>query len=552
MKLAILSNVNVESLARRVRKEHDVYIADGFGAWLQELSNPNSGIWAAEPEAVVLLIDGMELLRGQSLHETDAVTQELRAALSIIESAALAHSDIKLFVSTMDLPPRSLSALRAHHAERRIEADWLEVVEQLARTRPNCVTWDAKELVEDLGRQRFYSAKRWYFAGIPYSVDGEKALAADMLRLLRANQGVRKKGLVLDLDNTLWGGVIGEDGVSGLDLSEVGPGARYKDFQRRLKELRELGILLTVCSKNNEGEVREAFATHPHMVLTPQDFAATRINWEPKTKNIMELAAELNIGLDSLVFIDDNPVERGIVSAAIPELLVPEFPRDTSELGAFIQGVYREHMLLLESTEEDRHKTELYRQNTERYAAMKSSGSVEDFLFSMEMQLRIWELGSDDVARAAQLTQKTNQFNLTTRRYTEQEIQRLMDSERNLVFIAQVTDRYGDNGKVCLAVVDLSAGDVAELDTFLMSCRVMGRHIEDQVFEYLLSQLRARGVSGLRVRYLQTKRNAPAKAWCEHLQAEPAEPDEEGNLTWQVDVHAPPRQRFFAELIPGR
>jgi len=512
MKTALLSNVNVDSLARRLGKDHDIHIADGFGTWAQELINPDSDTWRQAPSVVAVLIDGAELLRSRNPLTDDDRFDRLSQAQSIVSSAAEAHPGVTFLVSTLDIPQEGIATLADFGPERFFEADWLSGLRTLATQRPNLLVWDVKRLVEAIGRDRFYSAKRQYFGGLRYSIDGEKTLAEDLRQMLRAYRGMRKKCLVLDLDNTLWGGVVGEDGPEGISLDDVGPGARYKDFQRRLKELKELGVILVIASKNNHADALDVIRSHPHMVLQEDDFAAMKIDWAPKAQNIAALAETLNIGTDSLVFIDDSPVERGSVTAALPEVTVPEFPDDTAELPAFLQGIYRQHFLFLSLTQEDRQKTKMLLQNARRAEAQTLAGSAEDFLRALETTIEIGAITDRDVSRAAQLTQKTNQFNLTTRRYTEADLNQMRHRGNSLILLANVSDRFGDSGKCCLAIVERD-GAHARLDSFLMSCRVMGRHVEDEILAHLIARLREMGVEKLTIEIRPTDKNTPARTW---------------------------------------
>src|SRR5262249_45123442 len=350
---------------------------------------------------------------------------------------------VKFFVSSLDVPAQMLKSLKEAGPERRIEHHWHERVRALGDRYPNVYVFELKALVESVGRQGFYSRKRWYLAGMKYSVLAENPPPREIGRCPDALAGTgRKKCLVLDLDDTLWGGIIGEDGLQGIQLGEPGEGARYKDFQRRIRQLKDLGVILAVVSKNNDADVREVFEAHPHMVLKEQDFASFKVNWSPKPQNIVEVAEDLAIGLDSLVYIDDNPVEREAVRAALPEVAVPDFPADTCELSAFLEGVHRDYFLSLDSTAEDRIRTETYLQNARRAAERNAASSIEEFLSRLKTRIRIWRVTDEDVPRAAQLTQKTNQLNFTTRRYTEQELQAIRSAADSFVYIASVADVY--------------------------------------------------------------------------------------------------------------
>jgi FkbH-like protein len=549
MKCALLSNVNVESLGRRIER-HQVHVAQGYGAWTQELANPASGTWSFGPSAVFLIVDGSELLRGQQ--GLDPALAEMEGQLAWIERAAERSPGIKFFISTVDVPAQFPRALKHGHLERRLEQHWLAGISRASANRANVYVLDLKALVEDVGRARFYSNKRWYLGGLRFSVLGEKLVAEELERILDAQVVARKKCLLLDLDNTLWGGVIGEEGLGGIQLSESGEGARYKDFQRGIRKLGEMGVILGIVSKNNEGDVFEVFESHEHMVLKKEHFASLKINWSPKSQSIAEVAQDLDIGIDSLVFIDDSPVEREAVRTALPEVSVPEFPADTCELSAFLEQVYKDYFFTLESTEEDRKRTEIYLANARRTSERSAAASIDEFLAALRTKISLGRLRDADVPRAAQLTQKTNQFNLTTRRYTEQQLQAFRTTPGMAVSIASVADKYGDNGKVFLGIVRKLSADTAELDTFLISCRVMGRFIEDQILDHLVRELQADGVSKLRVHLFPTKKNAPARGFIErlaggHLLAE----DESGAMTWEFDIAqtSPVTKTAYAELL---
>jgi FkbH-like protein len=549
MKCALLSNVNIESIARQMER-HEVHIAQGYGVWTQELADPASGTFSFGPSSVFLIIDGAELLRGQ--RGPELMLAEVDEHLAWIERAAELAPGIKFFVSTVDVPARTLRPLKEEHAERRLEQHWHRGIARATASHANIYIFDLKELVEQVGRSQLYSSKRWYLGGLRFSTAGEKLIARELERILDAQVVARKKCLLVDLDNTLWGGVIGEDGVKGIQLSETGGGARYKDFQRRIRELGKMGIILGIVSKNNEADALEVFERHEHMVLRKGDFAAMKINWSAKARNIAELAQDLDIGMDSIVFIDDNPVEREAIRTALPEVTVPEFPADTCELTSFCERVYKECFFTLESTEEDRRRTETYLANAERVAERTAAPSIEEFLAGLRTRIFLTRARDEDFGRAAQLTQKTNQFNLTTRRYTEQELRALQTTPGAAVFIASVADKYGDSGKVLVSIVRREAPGTAELDTFLMSCRVLGRFIEDQILDHLVKELRADGVSRLRVRFIPTRKNAPARTFIERLQGgRLVSAAENGAQTWEFDISkaSPVTRAAYAEVL---
>jgi FkbH-like protein len=515
MKIALLSNVNMDSLARKLNKQYSVYSSPGFGTWIQELMNKQSNLYEFEPEAIFLILDAEELIRG--MNDTDEIKSLLDEHKSYLISALAEIQSIPLFVSDFDLPKKKIASLKSHSQERVVEDYWHKILVTLNDAYSNFYIFDLKSLIEYAGRHTFYSQKLWYLGGIKYSLEGESILQTHIDRYLNAIKGHRKKCLVLDLDNTLWGGIAGEDGLDGIILSDVGEGARYKDFQKRLKEIKELGVLLTIVSKNNEDDAMEIIQNHPDMILKADDFAATRINWQLKSINITELAQDLNLNIDSFVFIDDNPFERESVKLEHPRLTVPQFPIDSSELPSFINRVYYDYFLIANYTHEDVIKTQMYKQNLSRTELMKSTPSLEDFLSSLNTRIYIWKAKQTDVSRVAQLTQKTNQFNLTTHRYTELDILNFMNSDDYEVYVVASEDKFGDNGKVATVILKRNEDNTAEIDTFLLSCRIMGRFQEDQILSYVEDQSRQGGIRKIKAYYIPTAKNKPAEDFFERM-----------------------------------
>lgn len=325
--------------------------------------------------------------------------------------------------------------------------------------------------------------KKWY-------AEQERALALK-----------RKKCLVLDLDNTLWGGVLGEDGISGIQVDGDYPGKAYHLWQEGLKELGREGVILTICSKNNLTDVEELFKVR-EMPLRLEDFACMRIDWNDKAANIRAIAQDLNIGLDSMVFVDDNPTERELIRQQLPMVEVPEWPNQPYELPAFYAQLVRDCFSVYTLTEEDKKKTELYRQNADRVRAQAQYTNMEDFLRSLDMELTITEATDVTVPRIAQMTQKTNQFNLTTKRYTESDIRAMLADGAKIRTLA-VKDRFGDNGITGLMIITRHG----EIDTLLLSCRVLGKGIEEAFVKTVLKKM---GLPVVRARYIPTEKNGQA------------------------------------------
>ena len=317
---------------------------------------------------------------------------------------------------------------------------------------------------------------------------------------------VRKKCLVLDLDNTLWGGVLGEDGIDGIRLGGDYPGKAYTYWQQALLQLAGSGVILAVCSKNNESDVQEAWDKNPHMVLKREHFSALRINWQDKATNLRELARELNIGLDSMVFVDDNPTERELVKQMLPEVTVPDFPEKPYQLMTFYKMLVDNYFRIYKVTEEDRHKTEQYRANAMRQAEQARFTDMESYLYSLDLQLDIIPADEHNLPRIAQMTQKTNQFNLTTRRYTEADVQQYLDQGWR-IYCMSVRDRFGDNGITGTIFLKPMDDDRLSIDTLLLSCRILGKGIEEAFVKTVFNLMRLDGYRHVEADYLPTARN---------------------------------------------
>lgn len=316
----------------------------------------------------------------------------------------------------------------------------------------------------------------------------------------------RKKCLVLDLDNTLWGGVLGEDGIDGIQIGGDYPGKAYTYWQRALLQLSRNGVILAVCSKNNEADVQQAWEKNPAMVLKREHFSALRINWQDKATSMQELAEELNIGLDSMVFLDDNPSERELIKQMLPEVVVPDFPEKPYQLMPFFKSLVENYFRIYAVTSEDRAKTEQYQANARRNAEQARFTTMESYLYSLDIQMDVIPADEHNLPRIAQMTQKTNQFNLTTRRYAEDEVRRLLDKGWQ-IYCLNVSDRFGDSGITATIFIEPIDDKTAGIDTLLLSCRILGKGIEEAFAKTVFNLLRLDGYRQLQAAYLPTARN---------------------------------------------
>jgi len=367
---------------------------------------------------------------------------------------------------------------------------------------------DLEQVAGHMGRERFYDPRRYFWTKQPFSDAGAAVLAKHLWAGIRATLTGPKKVLILDLDNTLWGGVVGETGPFGLQLGESPDGEAYRDFQRYVQGLAQRGCLLAVCSKNNPEDAREPFEKNPDMVLTLDDFAAFEAGWEPKAAVIERIAAELRLGLDSFVFFDDEPAEREQVRQALPEVEVVEVPPDPADYRrALIDGLWFESTRI---TADDQLRTSQYRGETQRERSRAACHSIEDYLTSLHMLGDVRQVEEADLDRVVQLIGKTNQFNLTTRRHTRDEVIAILKRPGSIGLTLRMTDRFGDYGLVSVILGMLDPDDankILRIDTWLMSCRVIGRSAEQFFFNALLEQARTLNYSGIGAEYIPSAKN---------------------------------------------
>lgn len=343
----------------------------------------------------------------------------------------------------------------------------------------------------------------------------------------------RKKCLVLDLDNTLWGGVLGEDGIDGIKLGGDYPGKAFSYWQRSLLELAHNGVILTVCSKNNEADVLEAWEKNPAMVLKREHFSAMRINWRDKATNLRELADELNISLDSMVFLDDNPAERELVKQLLPEVEVPDFPVKPYELMPFYKELVEKYFRIYSITSEDRSKAEQYRANAQRNAEQARFVDLESYLYSLDMQLDIMPADEHNMPRIAQMTQKTNQFNLTTRRYAEAELQQHLDAGWR-IYCMSMSDRFGDNGITGTIFVEPVNDTTVNIDTLLLSCRILGKGIEEAFVKTVFNLLRLDGYRKITADYIPTAKNGQTADFYDRMGMTCVVTDDDGTRHYEM------------------
>lgn len=520
-KIALLSNVTIDMISLKLRKEYEIYIPDGFDMWISDVLNSASSLYQFSPDAVVLLLDGTEF---RSLRSTDELVQRLDLWKGAVNKLTGEISDIPVFISTIDFRESKIRTFSERKYYTEWNNDWYQYIQSLAESRKNVYVLDVLQKILDEGRNNFYSNKMWYMGSMPYSKTGIDIVSNEIRKSLMAAFGSRRKIIALDLDNTLWGGVIGEDGINGIELSEHKEGARFYDFQMRLSEMQKRGVLLAINSKNNQADAEEAIENHSHMLLRKSYFVSEKINWNNKAANIKEMISELNLTEGSFVFIDDNPVEREIVAGQCPDVFIPDFPDDSSNLIDLAEALYEREFKSLTLTDEDKSKTQMYQTESKRREIQSNTLDLDEYIKVLEMKADIHFMRNDEIERVHQLCNKTNQFNFTTKRYTLKEVSNMAEDENFDIFTVSSSDKFGDNGLVGVLICK-KVDNKVDIDTFLMSCRVMGRKLEN-VLMYCLTSYYSDKLEKLTGSYIPTKKNIPVSEKYDELGFELIKSDE--------------------------
>lgn len=514
MKIAVLSNVNLDMLLATLGKEQEVFSAEGYGQWVSYALAENKDLTTFAPKLIFLWLDGNALL--ENCASWQQAETEIANNISYVKQMTTHYFNSTIVATTIDCRPAAVGVLAQDGLANKAMAKWREELYSAAAETNNLLPLDLANIIANEGRNKIYDDKLWYMGSIPYGIKSISVFAQAINELIAKFSMTRKKVLVVDLDNTLWGGVVGEDGPLGVELGTSKVGAAYRDAQKRIKAIRDTGILLAVVSKNNPAEVHEIFTTNPCMVLHEDDFVIIKNNWQQKFENIKSLATELNLGLDSFVFLDDNNVEREAVKINLPMVNVPNFPKNVADLPKTIEKIYNDYFWCARQTAEDVDRTKQYQQETARKIAQQAAGTIEDYLKSLEIKIDLCEVKDEQIERTVQLLNKTNQFNTNTVRMDKQEFLNYRNNPDNHVYVANVADKYGDSG----LVVELLAhkdGNSLVIDNFLMSCRVMTRQIENAVVAAVADKAKEMGLSSVKASYIKTAKNKPVEDLWEKL-----------------------------------
>lgn len=515
-------------------------ITGAYDQFLQDALDPDSGLNKARPDAVLIALDhrglslrptpGNQQVAGQMVEDAGRLLDTIRAAIS-------RNGGAPCIVQTIAAPPEGLfgSFDRALPGTARHLVDGFNRQLSQSISGSSDMLLDVAGIAETVGLADWHSPPLWNLAKLPFDNSFVPLYTDHVVRIIGAMRGKSRRCLVLDLDNTVWGGVIGDDGMDGIKIAQGdATGEAHLSVQQLALALRERGVVLAVSSKNTDSVARQPFKEHPDMLLREDHIAVFQANWEDKASNIRAIANELALGLESLVFLDDNPVERSLIRRELPEVGVPEVEEDPANYARTLAAAG--YFEAIGFSDEDRARAEMYQGNARRLSLMGQTADLESYLRSLEMRIVFGELDSRTRARVAQLISKSNQFNLTTRRYSEPQVEQLERDPDAMTLHARLIDKFGDNGIICVIICRSEGAETWTIDTWLMSCRVLGRRVEQAVLAEILKQARARGVRTLIGEYRPTERNDMVREHYDRLGFKEIERSADGVTRWELST----------------
>jgi FkbH-like protein len=494
------------------------FFESAYKQYAQEILNKRSNLYKFNPNLIILFIDIASLLSNLacSLHQQSELARkkwvnEQINELDAFVSALKSNSDAQIILHNFETPSHSALGI----LENKQPFGIIESIEHLnAKLRhrfkldSRVFLFDYNSFLSNIGKQHARDEKMYYLGDIKLNWNHMPALGNAYLSYIKPMLSLNRKCLVVDLDNTLWGGIVGEDPMEDLKLGPTPEGRPFLELQQYLLSLYHRGIILAINSRNNPSDALKVLRTHPHMVLKEKHFSSIQLNWNDKASNLRSIAKELNIGLDSIAMLDDDPFMRDLVRSTLPDVLIIDLPPDPARYLSSIMKLNDFNTLQL--TNEDKVKGEIYAAERKRKVVKLKALDLTTYLKALQTKVTIEKASKRNFPRIAQLTQKTNQFNMTTRRYQESDIKRFSDSPNYLVCSVKAKDKFGDYGIIGAAIVEKKK-ELWQIDTFLMSCRALGRHIEQALLYYLIQSAKARKVPYLRGEFVPTSKNELAK-----------------------------------------
>lgn len=523
IRVALLSSFTIDGLEEVLRvkcAEKSIECATylgGYNQYNQEILDQNSKLYKFDPDMCFLIVDTRNIFN-DLFHFPYSISAEERR--NYVKTKA---SEIKKLIETFTTATKSRLVIANFHipsyspygiSETKTEYGFHKMIEDLNDKLKNfyinsssVYVYDFDKFVSKFGETNIFDYRQFFVGDMKITIDYLPHLANELFGYLIGHLGISKKCIVVDLDNTLWGGIVGEDGFNGVKLGLEPPGNAFVEFQKVLLALHQRGIILAINSKNNYDDAIKVMREHPYMILREDHFASLRINWADKMTNMKEIANEINIGLESIVFLDDDPVNREYMKLVAPQIFTVDMPQDPSLYAQTIKDLNEFNVLNI--TQEDAQRGKMYLEQRKRNELEKSTPDLKNFLENLDLKISIKKANDFTIPRISQLTLKTNQFNLTTKRYQESDIKKFTEDQRYLVGCAQVEDKFGDNGITGVFVVKKDNPKEWFIDTFLLSCRVMGREIEKGILGYIINKAKENNVEKIKAQFIPTQKNKP-------------------------------------------
>jgi FkbH-like protein len=517
LKIAILGDTATQFLTQAIKGtaldndiNPDVFEAD-FNQIERQVYDLSSELYKFEPEIVIVFQSSHKLLLKYNKinpEEHSLLASNEMSKIENIYSNLSSNLEAKvIYYNYTEID----DAVFGNYANK-VESSFLFQVRKLnyelmcfASKSSNLYLCDISTIQNQIGKLNFFQPSVYVNTDMVLSIDALPKIASKTIDIISTLNGKFKKCVILDLDNTTWGGIIGDDGIENIQIGSLGIGKSFSEFQYWIKKLKERGIILAVCSKNTEAIAMEPFEKHPEMVLGLKDISVFRANWENKADNIRQIQSILNIGFDSIVFLDDNPFERNIVRENIPEICVPELPEDPAN---YLEFLYELNLFETASfSNEDSERTKLYQIEAERVKVYKKFTNEDDFLKNLNMLSDIQSFNKFNTPRIAQLSQRSNQFNLRTIRYSEADIEKISVSNDYLSFAYTLEDNFGDNGLICVVVLKKEGQNTLFIETWFMSCRVLKRGMENFVLSTIINTAKENGFNTIKGEYIFTNKN---------------------------------------------
>ena len=527
IRISILGGFTLNGLEETMRVKCDekkiqctTYVS-GYNQYNQEILDEKSQLYKFSPDITFLIIDSRNVF-GElflnpysiSVEERKRFIQNKSDEIINLAKTLVKKSKSKLVLSNFSIPsysPIGINETREEFGLHDMVGNLNQNIKIGLRLEPEIFIYDLNSFVTKFGENNVFDYKQFFYGDIRISLDYIPYLAQELMGYINAVLGLVKKCIVLDLDNTLWGGIVGEDGFDGIKLGDDPIGRAYVEFQYNLLALNQRGVLLAINSKNNFDDAFHVIKEHPNMILKENNFACVRINWNDKVVNMKEISDELNIGLDSMVFVDDDPVNIEYVRSNLPEVASIQMPADNCHNNAGHLKSMTALFDMLKLTDEDKARNRMYLEQRKRAEFKTHVGNLENFLKQMNISVNIKNADDFTIPRISQLTLKTNQFNLTTRRYQEEDVRKFSQDSKKIVECAQIEDKFGDNGITAAYIVNKDNEQQWTIDTFLLSCRVIGRGVEDGILSHIIEKARKDGISQVRGEYIKTEKNQPAE-----------------------------------------